>query len=937
MKKLFNFLWGSIEVINSADGPSQMAIYDTIGKDDFSGGGITGSDFSQALNSANNAQDLHIHVNSKGGDVHHGMSMRNALKAWKQKTGRKVTTIIDGIAASTASWAFPTASDEVKAYKGSQVFVHEAMALAAGSAENFRDTADILDKTSMQIADMYAEKSGKPASMWRNKMKSGSLMTGDEAKGEGLVDFIIDGNATNFGPWVETVKQQLVIQNQVLNYNENHDEKGQFATGGGSGSGHEKMEHTTIHEKVNSEGKTIGHFVKDKGDGKTFKKLADAKEYARSIAESHTQVDSDGNEVSIYRNLNYNENHDEKGQFAEGETASSARADADTRAAEDASHNADEHDSANLHQVAAKLNREAAQSHKEASRIYPKGSSFKARHERMATEHRQAASWHATFSKNQIISSAPTQGAENDKQNEIQIMNKTQMLALLNKWGVDVPKDATDEKLIELVNAGPKAAPAAPVVPPVAAPTNIVPMLSAADQQILNDLKLQLSNSRRKEIQAAIEKGASLGLIPANEIENWVNDAVAVHDNPTTGNSVINRMNKLTPVIPGMAPVPMENHKLDVVNADIKDISKGFQLHNESTKAFQRGLIDGEQAMKTIRNDAVAKANFFKKFKNRFLEVMNTNTIDAGLQRQVILQDVVIRDFARRVISLSMFSTVFRDVPLQGLDSVEVPYFDLDTSASTKFVSGTGYTTVGNTSSDKREIKIGETATNTAGTTGGARLYQALAFSSQEIARQPYLKVAELAGLKAEKLAFDIWQDILSVITVANFGAAAITKAAAQFDSDQIALLKLACKKWPEGGRGLVLDSAYDANLLQDPSFKFALNAASDLAIKEGRLFPRVMGFDYTENPNIPANAINLVGFAVWKYAILVAFAPVPPVEEVRRAGTVWELITDPATGISLEYRQFGTNVTDVATNVIESSYGYAAGLKTALKMIVSA
>jgi hypothetical protein len=387
-----------------------------------------------------------------------------------------------------------------------------------------------------------------------------------------------------------------------------------------------------------------------------------------------------------------------------------------------------------------------------------------------------------------------------------------------------------------------------------------------------------------------------------------------------------------------MAPVPMENHKLDVVNADIKDISKGFQLHNESTKAFQRGLIDGEQAMKTIRNDAVAKAHFFKKFKNRFLEVMNANTIDAGLQRQVILQDVVIRDFARRVISLNMFSTVFRDVPLQGLDTVEVPYYDLDTSASTPFVSGTGYTTVGNTTSSKREIQIGE---GTGGTgivgAGHCRLYQALAFSSQEIARQPYLKVAELAGLKAEKLAFDIWQDILSVITVANFGAAAITKAAAQFDSDQIALLKLACKKWPEGGRGLVLDSAYDANLLQDPSFKFALNAASDLAIKEGRLFPRVMGFDYTENPNIPANGINLVGFAVWKYAILVAFAPVPPVEEVRRAGTVWEMITDPATGITMEYRQFGTNTTDVATNVIESSYGYAAGLKTALKMIVSA
>jgi hypothetical protein len=74
--------------------------------------------------------------------------------------------------------------------------------------------------------------------------------------------------------------------------------------------------------------------------------------------------------------------------------------------------------------------------------------------------------------------------------------------------------------------------------------------------------------------------------------------------------------------------------------------------------------------------------------------------------------------------------------------------------------------------------------------------------------------------------------------------------------------------------------------LLKDVSFKHALNAASDSAIKEGRLFPRVFGFDYAEYPTIPANAENLVGFAVFKSAILAAFAPVPPLEEVRRAGT---------------------------------------------------
>lgn len=516
---------------------------------------------------------------------------------------------------------------------------------------------------------------------------------------------------------------------------------------------------------------------------------------------------------------------------------------------------------------------------------------------------------------------------------------RTQNTNILKVWNVAIPEDATDNAILALVaNGKPLTATATAAAAVAATALNTAPALSAEDRQALTELRNQAATSRRREISNEVTRMASAeggSRIPVLEIDNWINDAVAATDNPTTGNPVLNRLKALDTRAPGVPPLPESINRLDVVNAAIKDVFRGFEAHNEATKSWMRG---NDVDVKEIRNQSVAKAHFFKKFRNRFMEVVNTNTIPAQLQRQVILQDVVIRDFARRVVSLSMFSTVFRNVPLQGLNTVEVPYFDLDQSASQAFSSTTGYNTLGNTTSGYREITVGEGATGTGGFgVGHNRAYQGLAFTSQEIARQPYLKIAELAGLKAEKLAFDVWQDILSVVTAANFGAASIVKAAQNFDSDQIALLKLACKAWPEGGRGLIIDSAYDANLLQDPSFKFALNAASDLAIKEGRLFPRVMGFDYTENPNIPTNAWNLVGMAVFKYAILVAFAPVPPVEEVRNAGTVWEMITDPTTGITLEYRQYGTNNTDTATNIIESNYGFAPGLKTGLKAIVSA
>lgn len=524
------------------------------------------------------------------------------------------------------------------------------------------------------------------------------------------------------------------------------------------------------------------------------------------------------------------------------------------------------------------------------------------------------------------------------------IMNKTQMLALLNKWGVTVPPNATDEQIINLINAGPPAPPSIPSTPPPPAANSSA--LSADDQATLKQMRNQLEAGRKREIRNRLEHLASAAgghRIPVNQIADWETEALACTDGPD-GNRILNQLAKLPEQQPGVLPLA-ENITIDVVNSDIKDVIRKFETFNQATEHWKAGnsVASGRRTdMEVIRDQAIEKANFFRKLRNRFIEIMNTNTISAGLQRQVILQDVVIRDFARRVISLNMFGTVFRDIALQGLHTVEVPYYDLDTSASQSFKNATGYNTAGNTSSGVREIVVGQ-GPNDDGAfgLGHNRAYQMLQFSSWEIARQPYLKVAELAGLKAEKLAFDIFQDVLSVITAANFGAPAITKAANQFDSDQIALLKLACKAWPEMGRGLMLDSAYDANLLQDPSFKYALNAASDSAIKEGRLFPRVMGFDYCENPNLsnlPNPGIaNLVGFAVWKYAILVAFAPVPPIEEVRQAGTVWEMIIDPPTGVTLEYRRFGTNNTDTASNIIESSYGFAKGLGTALKIITSA
>ena len=389
--------------------------------------------------------------------------------------------------------------------------------------------------------------------------------------------------------------------------------------------------------------------------------------------------------------------------------------------------------------------------------------------------------------------------------------------AVLNKWKVaHDAENMTDLQLAELVENG----------KPAAQPHG----LDDETKNMLQGMKNQIANQRRKDIRTEVQNAATLGKIPANEIENWESDAFAAVDHPTNGNPVLNRLNKLEGRAPGVPPIPETVNKLEVSGADFRDIRKGFEAHNEATKSWQRG---NNISMKEIANASKAKAIFTAKFRNRFIEMMNTNTIDAGLQRQFILQDIVIRDFKRRILPLDLFATVFRNVPLEGTDVVEVPYYDLDTTVSAPY-AGSYDSLVSNTSSGVRPITVGW-GPNKDGAlgVGHCRLVQALSFTSQEIARQPYLKIAQLAALKAEKLAYDIFRDVLGVATVANYptlldSATSISCPYNLFSSDNLADLKVLCKAWPMEGRGLIIDSAYDGNLMKDPTFKAAYQQAFD-------------------------------------------------------------------------------------------------------------
>jgi ATP-dependent Clp endopeptidase proteolytic subunit ClpP len=158
--------------------PARVDIFDEIGWF-----GITAADFVRDLSGVSG--DLDVHINSPGGDVFDGIAIYNALLNHKGT----VSVHVDGLAASAASFiAMAAAPGQLVIAKTASMMIHEAFGLAIGNAADMRQMADMLDQQSGNIAGIYADRSGKPVSEWRDAMRAETWYVGQEAVDAGLAD-----------------------------------------------------------------------------------------------------------------------------------------------------------------------------------------------------------------------------------------------------------------------------------------------------------------------------------------------------------------------------------------------------------------------------------------------------------------------------------------------------------------------------------------------------------------------------------------------------------------------------------------------------------------------------------------------------------------------------------------------------------------------------
>lgn len=180
-----------VRVYASADDArAEILIFDVIGKDWWTGGGVTAAAISAALAELRGA-DLLVRINSLGGDVVDGTAICNSFKLHDGD----VLMRIEGWACSMAT-AIACAGDTVEAFANTMYMVHRAWGCVCGNVKALRDAADLLDKLDGQLIATYVAKTGQSTEAITALIDGtvdGTWMTAAEAKEHGFIDEVLDG------------------------------------------------------------------------------------------------------------------------------------------------------------------------------------------------------------------------------------------------------------------------------------------------------------------------------------------------------------------------------------------------------------------------------------------------------------------------------------------------------------------------------------------------------------------------------------------------------------------------------------------------------------------------------------------------------------------------------------------------------------------------
>tara|TARA_R110000751_G_scaffold307640_1_gene430351 strand:- start:36789 stop:37670 length:882 start_codon:yes stop_codon:yes gene_type:complete len=174
-------------------GDNVITMYDVIGEDFWTGGGVTAKRVAGALRSIG-ARDVEVHLNSPGGDMFEGISIYNMLREHPGAVKIKVF----GLAASAAS-IIAMAGDEVEIGAASFLMIHNCWVMAVGNRHDMLETAAWLEPFDGAMADVYAARSGQTREQvvaWMEAARGdGTYFGGTQAVELGFADRLLASDA----------------------------------------------------------------------------------------------------------------------------------------------------------------------------------------------------------------------------------------------------------------------------------------------------------------------------------------------------------------------------------------------------------------------------------------------------------------------------------------------------------------------------------------------------------------------------------------------------------------------------------------------------------------------------------------------------------------------------------------------------------------------
>lgn len=168
-----------------AAGDNVITMFDVIGEDFWTGGGITAKRVASQLRAIGD-RPVEIQINSAGGDMFEGIAIYNVLREHPQE----ITVKVMGMAASAAS-IIAMAGDRIEIGAASFLMIHNCWVMAIGNRHDMAETAEWLEPFDRAMADLYAARTAQKAEDVVRWMDAETFMSGSQAIERGFAHALL--------------------------------------------------------------------------------------------------------------------------------------------------------------------------------------------------------------------------------------------------------------------------------------------------------------------------------------------------------------------------------------------------------------------------------------------------------------------------------------------------------------------------------------------------------------------------------------------------------------------------------------------------------------------------------------------------------------------------------------------------------------------------